>query len=242
MISVLYEDDDLIIIDKPAGILVHPTQANEDNTLVDFLKQKCPKIIKYNWPDKSRMGVVHRLDKDTSGIIVMAKNLEVLTKLQTQFKQRAVKKTYLALVYGKIEKDDGQIKAAITRGDDGAQKIQETSYSFSKNLIRGAQTNYHVLHRYLIDGRELTYVEVMPKTGRMHQIRVHFKFINHPIVGDPLYNTKESRQLSNELGIERQFLHASRIEFLHPKSAKKIIINSKLAFELNKIFDKLVAK
>lgn len=248
-IKIIFEDKYLIVLDKPAGILVHPTEKGEKDssyqrraeadTLVDWLIKKYPNIEKLNWPDKSRIGVVHRLDKDTSGIILMAKTPEVLEKLQAQFQNREVKKTYLALVFGKVKPLQGKIEAAITRGDAGTQKVLDQVYSFSKTNIRLAVTNYKVIRSYKYDGSDLTLLGAMPQTGRMHQIRVHLKHIGHPIIGDQLYNIKASRQISKELKIERQFLHAQKLEFSHPLNNKKMLFESALPQDLDTILQNL---
>ena len=121
-----------MVLEKPAGVLVHPTLAGEKGTLVDWMIKRYPQIKKLNWPDKSRTGIVHRLDKDTSGLIILAKNPETLTKMQALFKNRQIVKIYTALVLGEIKPEQGRIEAAITRGDAGAQKVLDTTYSFSK--------------------------------------------------------------------------------------------------------------
>src|SRR4030042_6874951 len=145
-IQIVFDDDNLLVIDKPANILTHPTLANEENTLTEWLVKKYPDIAKMPWLDKSRPGVVHRLDKDTSGLIILAKNPEVLLKLQKIFQSRQIQKTYTALVLGKLE-GGGKIEAAITRGDAGLQKVLDTTYSFTKETIRTAATEYRAIKR-----------------------------------------------------------------------------------------------
>jgi len=226
------------VVDKPAGILVHPTAANEKETLVFWFKELYPDAIKMNWPDKTRPGVVHRLDKDTSGLILMAKNPEMLLKLQELFRARDIQKTYTVLVLGKLE-NSGKIEAPITRGRVGLQKVLDSTYSFSKEKIRPAITEYKVIKHLRYHDNDLTLIEAMPKTGRMHQIRVHLKHIGHQIIGDPLYNTKPSRTISKELGINRQFLHASKLEFAHPTTKKTMIFTSPLPEDLKNIMVKL---
>lgn len=237
-IKIIKEDNDIIVLDKPAGILVHPTEANEPETLVSWFIEKYPDAIKLNWPDKTRPGIVHRLDKDTSGIILMAKNPEMLVKLQKLFQSREVHKTYTALVYGKLE-GDGKIEAAITRGDAGLQKVLDTTYSFSKENIRPAVTEYRVIKHLRYHDNDLTLIEAMPKTGRMHQIRVHLKHLGFPIIGDPLYNTKPSRAISKELELNRQFLHSSKLEFTHPITNEAMKFEVPLPEDLKSIMVKL---
>lgn len=237
-IKIIFSDDNLLVLDKPAGILVHPTQANENNTLVNFLIEKYPEVKNLDWPDMTRIGVVHRLDKDTSGVIVMAKNPEILAKLQSQFKDREIQKTYLALVLGKIEKD-GKIEAAIERGEAGTQKVIDFTYSFDKKTARPAITFYKPIKYYRYDNNDLTLLEVQPKTGRMHQIRTHLKYLGFPIIGDSLYNIKPSRQISKKLNLNRQFLHAEKLEFIHPMTNKKINFESELPDNLQNILNNI---
>jgi 23S rRNA pseudouridine1911/1915/1917 synthase len=238
-IQIIFEDEYLVVLDKPAGVLVHPTNAGETNTLVGWFTEKYPEVLKSNWPDKTRIGVVHRLDKDTSGIIVMAKNPDILTKLQVQFKNRGVQKKYEALVIGKVNDKSGTITAAIVKGDAGLQKIQEISYSFDKKTVREAVTNYKLIKYYRFNNNDLTLLEVAPKTGRMHQIRVHLKYIGNPIIGDPLYNTKQSRYISKELELNRQFLHSTEILFKHPVSNDLMTFKSQIGDDLKEILGKL---
>lgn len=238
MIKIIYESDNLIVLEKPAGVLVHPTMANEDNTLTKWLTDKYPEILRLNWPDNARPGVIHRLDKDTSGLIVMAKNPDDLTKLQEQFKNRETKKIYLALVLGHIGAA-GQIETEITRGEAGLQKVIEASYSFDTRSSRNAITLYKPLKYYRYKKNDLTLVEIELKTGRMHQIRVHLKYVGFPIIGDQLYNIKPSRNLSKELDSKRQFLHAHKLEFINPGSQEKMSFESKLPEDLGLVLKKL---
>lgn len=237
-IKIIFEDEYLLVLDKPAGILVHPTPAQEKNTLVDFLRARIAKIETMPWPDRTRAGIVHRLDKDTSGLIIVAKNPRTLVRLQEQFRHHKVQKTYLALVLGKLEKS-GEIEAMLTRGKAGFQKVRELDFSIKNETIQPAVTLYQTMTKYHFQNQLLTLVEVIPKTGRMHQIRAHFKHISHPVIGDPLYNTKASRKISKKLGISRQFLHAQKLEFKHPLTQKKIKFKSQLPNELNNILVKI---
>lgn len=229
--NIIFNDNYLVVIDKPAGVLVHPTLANETNTLVDFFIDKYPDVKKLDWPDTTRPGIVHRLDKETSGLIVLAKNPEVLIKLQTQFKNREVQKTYLALVLGKVEKE-GKVEANIERGNAGTQKVVDVNYSFNNKIIRPAITFYKPIKYYRFNNNDFTLLEVQPKTGRMHQIRTHLKYLGFPIIGDPLYNIKPSRKISEKLNLDRQFLHATKLEFTHPITKKKMVFESKLPDKL----------
>ena len=236
-IKIIFENENLIVVEKPAGVLVHPTQANEENALTKWLIDKYPNTNTLNWPDKSRPGIVHRLDKDTSGVIVLAKNSGTLEKLQTQFKEREVQKTYTALVFGNLQKE-GRVEADITRGAAGLQTVMDATYSFSQKT-RSAITDYKPLEHYKYKKDDLTLVEVKPKTGRMHQIRVHLKYIGFPIIGDQLYNIKPSKRISKELDIYRQFLHASKLQINDPQTDEKMVFESQLTDDLQEILNKL---
>ena len=212
-IKIIFENNDYLIVDKPAGILVHPTSANEPNTLSGWLKEKNPEIINLDWPDKNRIGIVHRLDKDTSGLIILAKNPETLAKLQALFKTRQVKKTYQCLVAGHAP-ETGKINIPIVRDNQkDMMRVQAMSFSFSHGTPREAVTEFKTIARYQFKKDELSLVEVYPQTGRMHQIRVHMKHEGFPLVGDQIYFNKLSKRISKELGIDRQFLHAVKLEF-----------------------------
>lgn len=239
--KIIHEDRDLIVLAKPAGILVHETLAREKETIVKNLIKTDKINPRLSWPNPSRPGIVHRLDKDTSGLIVIAKTPKVLQELQQQFKNRQVKKEYIALVAGEVAPAEGKIEAAITRDKAGPQKVQVFNYSFSKKLSRSAVTFYETIGKYKFRNNILTLLKASPQTGRMHQIRLHLKYIGNPILGDPLYNTKLSRKISDKLNINRQFLHASKIEFWHPVNQKKMVFESSLPKELEDILVKLTS-
>lgn len=235
--KIIYEDKNLAVLDKPAGILVHPTEANEHNTIVDFIIDRFPVIKKYDWPDKTRPGIVHRLDKDTSGLILIAKNTDTQKFLQDQFKEHKIQKKYLALVLGKVEPKEGIIKTQISRDQKNrtTQKTTYFSYSWQKQKSRFAKTHYKVLQYFssykpalskfegLRATRYTTLLELQPKTGRMHQLRIHCQHLGYPIIGDQKYFTKESKKISQELNLSRQFLHAQKLEFKLPGGKIKIV-------------------
>lgn len=234
-IKIIYENENFLIVDKPAGILVHPTAANETNTLVDFLTQRYTDLKKLNWPDPIRAGIVHRLDKDTSGLIILAKNPETLENLQAKFKKREVKKTYQALVVGHAP-SEGKINIPIVRDSQkDMMKTQIMTFSFSKGTAREAETLFETVCRYKYKNQELSLVNVRPQTGRMHQIRVHMKHEGFPLLGDQLYFNKPSKRLSKDLCIDRQFLHATHLEF------DEFSFDSDLSADLKKILEKLKA-
>lgn len=236
-IKIIYEDRNLIVIDKPAGLVVHPGAGEHTKTLVDWFLDRYPESKKLLWPDLTRPGIIHRLDKDTSGLMFLAKNPEALIKMQALFQSRKIKKTYLALVFGKLEKPEGDISGFIGRNPNARhqQTAKSIHFDFQPGKVREAKTYYKVLKEYHFNSETLSLVEVVIETGRMHQIRVHFKSIGHPLIGDPIYNIKHSKRISKELGLNRQFLHAYKLEFTNPFANKIMKFESTLPSELQKI-------
>lgn len=240
MIKTIFEDEGLAILDKPAGISMHPPtptrlparqglRRTNPATVVDLIIKQFPEIKKEDWKYPERTGIVHRLDQDTSGLVIVAKNPKTLKKLQEQFKKRKVQKKYLALVFGKTDQK-GFVDIPLTRDRDKSKmKIAYLQNEKSKPAI----TNYKLIKYY--PDKNVSLLEVNPKTGRMHQIRVHLKFLGHPIIGDQVYFNKASRRLSKELNIIRQFLHASEITFSNPETNKKQVFKSELPNELKKL-------
>lgn len=215
-IRIIYEDDDVMILDKPAGIPVHGAPSYSGPTVVDFLMNHYPGI-KNVGEDKTRPGIVHRLDKDTSGVLAIAKNNRSFQFLKDQFQNRLAKKTYLALVYGDIKSSGGTIDLPIGRSKSDPKK-QTVIDSEKKKHIRSKEaiTIFRVIKRY----DKYTLLEAEPKTGRMHQIRVHLKALGHPVVGDSKYSPKKAQKNGSELG--RQFLHAMKLEITLPSGEKKV--------------------
>ncbi|MFY9484093.1 MAG: RluA family pseudouridine synthase [Patescibacteria group bacterium] len=209
--KTIYEDDHILVIDKPAGV-----EMGEFTT----------RSLGEGWP-------AHRLDKDTSGLLVVAKNAAVLEKLQDQFKKRQVTKAYLALVYGEMAKE-GELVTEIVR--DPSRKVPFKAVAVASGLERGdprvAKTAWQVVKKLTINHYPLTLVRVHITTGRTHQIRVHMKYLGYPIMGDQVYFTKPSRELSRKLGLKRQFLHAARLDFTHPVSGKKLYFKTDLPADL----------
>ncbi len=212
-IPILYEDEDFLVIDKPSGLLVHSDGKVKEPTLADWLIEKYPNIrgVGEPWTSPSgetiyRPGIVHRLDRDTSGVLVVAKTENAFTHLKKQFQERLAKKTYRAFVYGVVKNDTGIIDKPIGRS---ASDFRKWSSEFgARGELREAVTEYKVLER----GKEATYLEIYPKTGRTHQIRVHVKSIGHPIVCDKLYAPKQMCLL----GFSRTALHAFSLEIMSP--------------------------
>jgi len=211
MIKVLYEDKNILVVDKPAGIVVFPEGQTKDGTLIEALIEKYPKLKKAG--EAPRYGVAHRLDKDTSGVLLVAKTTETLIFLQKQFKNREVAKKYICLVEGTIKEDKGVIKTLLARSpkDGRKQKAYLESEPHPKSA-REAITEYKVID----DFKKYTLLEVEIKTGRRHQIRCHFSYLQHPIAGDELYQFKSSKKPA---GLKRQFLHAHKLKIQLPFDA-----------------------
>jgi 23S rRNA pseudouridine1911/1915/1917 synthase len=209
-IKIIYEDNDVLVVDKPAGIVVFPEGQTKENTLIDALIEKYPELK--NAGEAPRYGIVHRLDKDTSGILLVAKNTEALIFLQKQFINRGVEKKYVCLVEGIIENDSGKIETLIARAKGDPRKQKAYSLINAPKSAREAITEYKVLERF----KDYTLLEVDIKTGRRHQIRCHFSYLQHPIAGDRLYGFKNSKPPE---GLTRQFLHAQYLKIQLPASA-----------------------
>ena len=201
-LDIVYEDEYLMVINKPSGLVVHPAPGHYNDTLVNGL-------LYYLNKDKTkniRPGIVHRIDKDTSGLLIVAKDEKILEILSNMISKKEVKRTYLAIVDGVIEEDSAKINAPIGRDANNRQKMAITSNN-SKNAI----TNIKVLERF----QNNTLIECILDTGRTHQIRVHLKYINHPVTNDPVYNSNKSTSFG-------QMLHSYKLSFIHPITNKKI--------------------
>ena len=225
-IDIVYEDDYLMLINKPYDMVVHPAGRHHCGTVVNALAFHCQNLSQVNGPLKA--GIVHRLDRDTSGIMLTIKSDAVHSQIAMQFEKRSVKKEYLAVVEGELMLDSDEISLPIARHIIDSQKM-----AVRHDIGKEAVSIYEVVERF----RGYTLVKVMPKTGRTHQIRVHMRAIGHPVVADFMYSSQESCYLSDLLQkkreegelpiIDRQALHAHRIEFFHP------IHNKKMEFEVD---------
>ncbi len=211
-LDILYEDDDIIVINKPKGMVVHPANGNPDGTLVNALMAICKDSLS-GIGGEIRPGIVHRLDKDTSGVIVVAKNDKAHIELSNQIKNKQMKKTYICLVRGNIPDEEATINMPIARSKKDRKKMDVDKSG------KEAITHFKVLKRY----NGYTYLEVNIETGRTHQIRVHLSHIGYPIVGDAVYSNGK-----NPFGIKGQCLHALRLEFNHPITGKKMKIEAKM--------------
>jgi 23S rRNA pseudouridine1911/1915/1917 synthase len=219
----VYEDDDLLIVNKPAGLVVHPSPGHADGTLVNALLGRGEALAPGGIAGVQRPGIVHRLDRDTSGLLMVARSDAAQASLQAQLKARRVKKTYLALVAGAVSAAAGRIEAPIGR-DPGRRTRMAVVPSG-----RAATTGYRVRERF----NGWTYLELDLVTGRTHQIRVHLDAIGHPVAGDQLYGTGTSRRGPD--GLERLFLHAWRLELTSPSSGRLIRAEAPVPPELEEV-------
>lgn len=209
-INILYEDEHIVAIDKPAGLAVHPDGRTNQETISDWFVQTHPQVrhVGEALGEIVRPGVVHRLDKETSGVLLLAKTQEGHAHLKKQFQEHTINKIYHAIVSGFMKSDSGKVDKPIGRSPNDFRK--HLAGRGARGELREALTFYKVLKRFTDDlGNNFTYLEVRPKTGRTHQIRVHMKFLQHPLVGDELYNTNKPRPD----GVGRLALHAKEIEF-----------------------------
>ncbi len=236
-IKVVYEDSDFLIIDKPAGLLTHPVnRQDKSESVVSWLLEKYPEIANVRdpygtevgeWTDL-RPGIVHRLDRETSGLLLIAKTQSAFDYLKKLFTERKIKKTYLALVYGNLKKKNGNIEIPLGKLPNRTGSMRLTTRVHGKFQLKekAATTSYKVLKEY----RNYSLIEASPQTGRTHQIRVHLKSIGHPVVCDPLYAGKHNT-CPPELG--RLFLHAQKLSFTSPKG-EALTVETDLPEELNK--------
>ena len=240
-LKIIYEDDHLLIIDKPAGIIMHPGAGNYDKTIVNALISYNKNSLS-NIGEKLRPGIVHRIDKNTSGLVVIAKNNEAHENLAKQFSHHTITRIYQLLIWGKLRPSSGKISTLITRSSKNRQ-LMEVSISKGKQAI----TNYKTIETFENDKTPtLSLVECRLETGRTHQIRVHMKHKGNSIVGDDKYKKKYKKiknidtnlkiQISN---LNRQFLHAKTLGFVHPKNNREMIFSSNLPKELNKLLKML---
>lgn len=226
-LTIVYEDADLLLIDKPAGLVVHPAPGHPGGTLVNALLYHVPDLAGIG--GEIRPGIVHRLDKDTSGLLLVAKNDKAQRELQRQFKERLVHKVYLALLDGILTPRQGTIDAPIGRDPRNRQRMAVITGQESKQA-RPAVTDYRVRAYY--DG--FTLVEAEPHTGRTHQIRVHFHFIGFPLVADAVYGHRKPR-----VACPRQFLHAHILGFRRPSDGAYVEFSSPLPADLQAVLDGL---
>lgn len=199
-LDLLYEDDALLVVNKPAGMVAHPAVGHPSGTLANAVLGHAPEIVTGN---AERPGIAHRLDRDTSGIMLVAKTDAALRALQAQFAARRVHKTYLALAHGDVRTPEGKIDAPLGRDPHDRKKMAIVTCGRARDAI--------TIFRVLARNAKYSLLQIEPETGRTHQIRVHLAFLKHPVVADAMYGKRK-----NDLGLTRQFLHAWRIAFAHP--------------------------
>lgn len=233
-ISLIYETKDFIAVNKPAGVLVHPIKDSSEETLVDWVLERYPEVRNIGDEPEIRPGIVHRLDRDTSGVILIARRQEFFEYLKNIFKTHQIKKTYLALAWGKLEPKSGIIKIPI---GIKTGTIKRTVWQKNAKDIKEAITEYRVIKYF----KDFSLVEVTPKTGRTHQIRIHLASLNHPVVGDKLYGFKKLSLGKLGIDLNRQFLHALSLEF-SLIAGRRIKIEAELPEELKRIIDTLNEK
>lgn len=227
-IEIIFEDKDILVIEKPKGVAVHPKKGGNSGTLINSLFKKLDLKIK-----NERPGIVHRLDKETAGLMVIAKNQNSLENLKSQFQKREVEKRYLVLVHGHVIPKQGEINIPLDRDEKLRTK--------RKVSIRGkpAVTKYEVLEYIKYGNTEYTFVEAALVTGRTHQIRVHFQAVGHPVAGDKDYSNKKFVRVDEKLGLDRQFLHAYKLGFNHPKTGEWMGFKSDLPEDLARVLQEL---
>lgn len=230
-LDIVYEDDDLIVLNKPAGLVVHPAPGNDFGTLANALAYHCKQLS--NRAGTIRPGIVHRLDKGTSGLMMAAKNESAHLHLADQFRERTVFKSYVALVHGFVDRSSGSIEQPLSRDPRNRTRMAVAAGG------RPSLSLYRVRNRY----NDFTLLDVELKTGRTHQIRVHLAWLKHPVVGDEVYgggrdNTVKDPVLRAEIRrLKRQFLHAEKLGFSHPRTGARMLFESTLPDELQKLLD-----
>jgi len=240
-LKIIHEDKDIIVIDKPAGMVVHPsdTGGHEKGTVVNAILGHCGVGLTGGLTGISgalRPGIVHRLDKDTSGVLVVAKTDTAQQSLMEQFKGRTVKKEYLALVRGKITPKHAIIDSPIGRALKDRKKMAITSDEDGRKSV----TEYNVEKYSKDDFGAYSLVRAYPKTGRTHQIRVHLTAIDYPVVGDIVYgDSKTNRHFESAYGLRRQFLHAAKLTITHPRTGEEMVFESELPKELMKVLNEI---
>lgn len=222
-LDILYEDQDVLVINKPQGMVVHPAPGNYAGTLVNALLYHCKDLSGIG--GTKRPGIVHRLDKDTSGVLVVAKNDLAHQKLAAQLKKRTMQRIYLAIVHGNIREEGGRIEAPI-----GRHPVDRKKMAVVERNAKEAVTEYEVVERF----GDYTLVRARLHTGRTHQIRVHLAYIKHPVLGDPVYGPRH-----NPFGLKVQLLHAYRLCFIHPRTGEPMTFEAPLPEQFQRVLQAL---
>lgn len=238
-LNIIFQNDDFLVIDKPFGITVNKSDTTKDEETFQSILEEESIVDLKSVDDEfvNRGGIVHRLDKETSGVIIVAKNATSFKNLQSQFKERRVEKSYIALAHGEIIPEKGEIIAPVGRLPWNRMRFGVLAGG------REANTSYETIRSYDSPNsiEKLTLVRLFPKTGRTHQIRVHLKFINRPIFSDPLYGGRKTARNDRKI-LPRVFLHAESIKFFDPKSEEKLEFSSPLPVELKELLENLENK
>lgn len=239
---IIQETPNWLAVDKPAGMVVHdvPGEKHAGNTLVDWFIQNFPQVKDENWENPERAGIVHRLDAETSGVILLAKNPKTLKNLQKQFKARKTHKTYLALVAGNTP-NSGELSGNIVRLE-GSTKHTLKTLNFPWDKGKSSHTTYERINLYDFMDYPLSLVKLFPKTGRTHQLRVQLYHLGTPILGDKLYFTKYSQDLSQRLGATRHLLHAGELKFTDPTTQEEVAVQAPIPQDFEKILTSLHQK
>jgi 23S rRNA pseudouridine1911/1915/1917 synthase len=233
-IQIIYEDSDMVAINKPAGVIVNRADTVKVETIQDWAEKLYFASINHEEIQEtekefySRAGIVHRIDKETTGILLLAKNNNAFLELQRQFKEREIKKTYVAIVHGKLVPEDGEINAPVGRLPWNRERF---------GVVPGgkeALTAYHTVKTFSVDQEVLTLVELYPHTGRTHQIRVHMKYINHPLLGDYLYAGRKTSR-DDRLWAERVMLHAQDLTCFQPSTHETLAIHAPMPDDMNTV-------
>lgn len=229
----IYEDDSCAVINKPAGVLVHPVAGDDDsaNTVAKWWSRR-DDVTKSGWADNTRVGIAHRLDKDTSGALLLAKTPQSLEYYQAQFKKRKVVKIYEAIVFGAPDPSEGKVASSISRDNKDRTHRRSQLINFGAGTSKKAVSLYKMVNKKTIGSDKISLVEFNIKTGRTHQIRAHAKMLGCPVLGDSFYSTKPSRRLSKKLGISRQLLHARTLKFVN-MSGKTVNVEAPTPLDIN---------
>ena len=234
-LTILFEDQSLLVLNKPAGLVVHPAAGHEEHTLVNALLHHCRGSLS-GIGGIARPGIVHRLDKETSGCLVVAKNDETHLALSAQFAKRRVEKIYNAIVCGELARESGEIRAAIARHSSHRKRMAASD----DNSGRAAHTSYRVIERL----NAATLIEAQIHTGRTHQVRVHFQFLGYPLVGDETYGARQNARLKEltNYAAPRAMLHARELSFIHPRTKERLSFEAPLPKDFREALKVLRAK
>ena len=224
-LEILFEDDQILAINKPANMVVHPAPGNYSGTLVNALLFYFNELSRVGGPE--RPGIIHRLDKETSGVIVVAKTEAAHNELSRQFKARKISKTYFAIVAGKMKKGSGKVILSI-----GRDRLERKKISIRTIKPRESITEYKVIRRF----PQATFIEVKPHTGRTHQIRVHMAYLDHPIIGDKVYGGRRSLFV-DDIKIDRHMLHAGKLGFIHPTTLQYMEISAPIPKDMEDLLE-----